>query len=218
VEANEELAKKETKLYYECCGKSICGGCVYSVCKSGNIGKCPFCNSDRGDKTGEEIAEELMKRVEANDASVVFFLANNYDRGTGGVQQDHTKAIELYTRAAELGSSHAHCRLGNEYQQGGKLKKAKFHWEAAAMAGHEGARHNLGTMEYKSGNMDRAVKHWMISASAGHWQAMNSLQIEFKQGLVSRDAIDSTLTAYNNSCVEMRSEARDAWIMHSLNL
>ena len=28
--ANEELAKMETKHYFKCCGKSICGGCVHS--------------------------------------------------------------------------------------------------------------------------------------------------------------------------------------------
>jgi TPR repeat protein len=221
AEANEELAKVETERYYECCGKSICGGCIYSCIKSGNIGKCPFCNFDRADKTDEEAIEQLTKRMEVNDASSIYLLGRFYHHGKHGLLQDHTKAIELYTRAAELGSSHAHFRLGNVYREGGKLKKAKFHYEAAAMAGHNGARHNLGTMEYESGNMDQAVKHWMIAASAGDYTAMNSLQIEFKQGLVSRDAIDSTLTAYNNSCVMMRSEARDAYIhefMHSLNL
>jgi hypothetical protein len=30
--------------------------------------------------------------------------------------------------------------------------------------------------------------------------------------IVSRETFDSTLAAYNNSCVEMRSEARDAYI------
>ena len=32
----------------------------------------------------------------------------------------------------------------------------------------------------------------------------------FNQGLTSRATIDSILTAYNNSCAEMRGEARDA--------
>ena len=41
---------------------------------------------------------------------------------------------------------------------------------------------------------------------------MNALLIEFEKGSVSRDEIDSTLTDYNNSCAEMRSEARDAFI------
>jgi len=41
---------------------------------------------------------------------------------------------------------------------------------------------------------------------------MKNLLIAFNQGSTSRATIDSTLTAYNNSCVEMRSEARDAAI------
>ena len=34
----------------------------------------------------------------------------------------------------------------------------------------------------------------------------------FEQGLMPQEAIDSTLEAYNNSCAEMRSKARDAYI------
>jgi len=102
--------------------------------------------------------------------------------------------------------------LGNEYCEGGDSKKSKFHYEAAAMAGHENARSNLGTMEAQSGNMERAVKHWMIAASAGDFKAMQSLLIAFNQGSTSRNAIDSMLTVYNNSCGEMRSEARDKYI------
>jgi TPR repeat protein len=43
------------------------------------------------------------------------------------------------------------------YYDRGNLKKAKFHYKAAAMAGHEAARNHLGTMEAQSGNMGRAV-------------------------------------------------------------
>jgi TPR repeat protein len=97
------------------------------------------------------------------------------------------------------------------------MKKAKFHYEAAAMAGNEDARCNLGAMEYYSGgNVERAVKHWTIAASVGHYDAMNNLLIAFNKGLVSRDTMDSTLTAYNNACAEMRSEARDAYIQTEL--
>ena len=80
------------------------------------------------------------------------------------------------------------------------------------MAGHEAARCNLGSIEGNSGNIEQAIRHFMIAASAGHYIAMNNLIIAFKQGLVSRNAMDSTLTAYNNSCAEMRSEARDKYI------
>jgi len=36
--------------------------------------------------------------------------------------------------------------------EGGDLKKAKFHLEAAAMAGHDVSPFNLGSMEADSGN------------------------------------------------------------------
>jgi TPR repeat protein len=214
--ANEELTKMDMEQYYSCCGKSICKGCVNSCRESGNIGKCPFCNSDRAGKTNEERVGEVMNRVEANDAGAIHALGNSYYNGLLGLQQDWTRAIELYARAAEFGSSEAHFHLGIHYDEGGDKKKSKFHYEAAAMAGHDAARCNLGNMEWKSGYVERAVKHWMIAASAGYYKAMHNLLITFKQGLVSRNAMDSTLTAYNNACAEMRSEARDAFIQLSI--
>ena len=209
--ANEELVRMDTDGYYPCCGKTICVGCIYSCRESGNDERCLFCNSDRG-KTEEKKVEQMMKRVAAHDAGAICSLANSYHHGVNGVQQDRTRAMELLTRAAELGCSKAHSNLGTIYHQMGDLKKAKFHYEAAAMAGNEVARYNLGLLEAKSGNMDRAIKHWTIAASAGDYIAMHQLRKFFEKGVVSRESIDSTLAAYNNSCVEMRSEARDAFI------
>jgi TPR repeat protein len=214
--ANEELAKVDMEQYYSCCGKTICGGCVDSFLKSGNIVNCPFCNANR-DKTDEEGVEELMKRVEANDAGAMTALGNDYWHGKPGLLRDREKAMELWEQAAALGSSKAHFQLGTEYTAEGSSKKEKFHYEAAAMAGDEGARCNLGTIEAQSGNMERAVKNFKIAASAGSYMAMNNLLIVFNQGQVSRNAIDSTLIAYNKSCAEMRSEARDVFIRNKLN-
>jgi TPR repeat protein len=216
-EANEELENMGTEVYFSCCGKSTCRGCVYTFCRSGNTGKCPFCNSDRSGKTDDERAEELKKRVEANDAGAIYALGNYYYNGKLGLLRDREKAIELYARAAELGSSEAHFALATNYDAEGNSKKEKFHNEAAAMAGHEIARCNLGTTEAQSGNMERAVKHWIIAASAGCYNAMNNMLVAFYEGLVSRDEIDSTLTAYNNSYAEMRSEARDAFIQFTID-
>jgi TPR repeat protein len=92
------------------------------------------------------------------------------------------------------------------------LKKAKFHFEAAAMAGHETARYNLGVMEFNYGNNEQAVKHWSIAASGGCYISMHKLITSFKRGHIIRDAINLTLKAYNNACAEMRSDARDAYI------
>jgi TPR repeat protein len=128
------------------------------------------------------------------------------------LQQDLVKGVKLWTQAAELGSSKAHYHLGKHYYKGGDLTKAKFHYESAAIAGHEVARCNIGVIEAQSENNERAVKHLIIAASAGDHTAMVNLLVAFRRGHISRDAIDSTLAAYNNSCAEMRSEARDARI------
>jgi TPR repeat protein len=210
--ANEEVANKDMEDYYPCCGKSICGGCAYSFDQSGNEDTCPFCNADQADKTEEERVGEIMKRVAANDPASMYLLAGFCQLGLNGFQRDQKKAIEHYTRAADLGCSKAHCNLGMLYDEGGNMKKAKFHFEAAAMAGNELARYNLGIIEAESGTIERAVKHWTIGASGGHYCAMHNLLIALKKGHVSRESIDSTLAAYNSSCTEMRSEDRDACI------
>jgi TPR repeat protein len=162
----------------------------------------------------EERVEEIMKRVEANDPASMCVLGSNYYHGLHGLNQDREKALELYARAAALGSSDAHFQSGAIYDIGGDSKKSKFHYEATAMAGHELARNALGRIEFKSGNIERAVKHWTIAAAAGGYQSMHKLITFFEKGssFVSRESIDTTLTAYNNYCAEMRSEARDAAI------
>jgi TPR repeat protein len=121
--------------------------------------------------------------------------------------------MELFTKSIDLGCSKAHFNLAGIYEGAGNLKKAKSHYEAAALAGHKGARNNLGCIEFESGNMVRAVKHWNIAASAGHYMAMHNLRLCFEKGHVSRESINSTLAAYNTSCAEMKSKARDAYIL-----
>jgi hypothetical protein len=211
--ANEELVDKDTETYCPCCGKTICAGCLYSCCVPGNTRKCPFCNSERKiNATDEDKIAELMKRVEANDTNSIYALGTFYYHGQLGLSQDQEKAKQLLMRAAELGYSHAHCLLANVHEEGGDLKKAKFHYESAAMAGNDVARFNLGAMEMKSRNGNRALKHFTIGASTGCFQSMHHLRKLYEKGIVSRDAINSTLTAYNNSCAKMRSEARDSYI------
>ena len=58
--------------------------------------RCPFCNADRG-KTDEQEVEGMMKRVEANDPGAIHMLAGCYYQGLNGFQQDHARAIKLFT-------------------------------------------------------------------------------------------------------------------------
>jgi TPR repeat protein len=198
------------ELYYPCCGKSICNACIISFFESCNQNKCPFCNAEKNfSATHEEQVADIMKRVAANDPGAIFMLGARYYDGLGGVQQDQNRAVELWRQAAKLGSFDAHFHLGHCYEKGGNLKKAKFHYEAAAMEGHGMARFNLALLEAESGNLERAVKHLTIAACTGEYLAMHQLTMFYEKGYVRRESFDSTLSAYNNSCVEMRSEARD---------
>lgn len=114
---------------HPCCGKSSCGGCIITSATYGKAGKCPFCNNEGKNNTHEEQFEEMMKRVEANDAGAMCALGCYYSQGLNGLQQDPARAMELFAKAAELGSSHAHYQVGVLFDQGGNLKKAKFHWD-----------------------------------------------------------------------------------------
>ena len=62
-----------------------------------------------------------MKRADVNDAASIYMLAGSYYQGLHGLQLDRTKLMELYTRAAELGCSQAHGRLGVIYHERGEI-------------------------------------------------------------------------------------------------
>ena len=67
------------------------------------------------------------------------------------------------------------------------MKKAKFHYKAAALVGCEAARFHLGIMEGQSQNPERAVQHFKIAASAGEYNSMQVLLRAFNEGFVRRD-------------------------------
>jgi hypothetical protein len=90
--ANEGLANLTMTHFYPCCGKFICGGCVHSFHNESENCKCPFCNSDRGNKTDEDYVEEITKRAKANDAASICVLGTWYLHGLRGLQQDRTKS------------------------------------------------------------------------------------------------------------------------------
>ena len=51
----------------------------------------------------------------ANDPVAIGMLANSYHHRLNGFQQDHIKAIELFTNSVDLGYSKAHSKLGIIY-------------------------------------------------------------------------------------------------------
>ncbi|KAL7533921.1 hypothetical protein ACHAXR_005528, partial [Thalassiosira sp. AJA248-18] len=141
-------------MYKSCCGKIICLGCIYANVIARQSAKliCPFCR-DPGRKSLELLDEEierLEKRIEARDAEAMYKLGCNYRAGQG-VPQNPNKALELYHQAAKLGCAKSHSNIGTAYYNGEGVekdfKKARYHWERAAIGGDVLARHKLGIWE-----------------------------------------------------------------------
>ncbi|EJK65128.1 hypothetical protein THAOC_14055 [Thalassiosira oceanica] len=156
-----------------CCMKTICHGCALAASKRG-MGDCPFCRTPlpANDAENTEILAMVRARVAKKDPVAINHLGEKYFFGQLGLQKDVSRAIALWTKAAELGSVKALYNLGVAYNTGEGVQqdtvKAVEFYEKAAMQGSADARHNLGCCEVRMGNSDRAVRHFLISAKMGH--------------------------------------------------
>eukprot|EP00956_Cyclotella_meneghiniana_P036872 scaffold131539_cov43-Cyclotella_meneghiniana.AAC.9 len=92
-----------------------------------------------------------------------------------------------------LGSANGHGNLGNSfYFEREEMvemdeKKAKHHWQIAAIKGNENARFNLGCIEANNGNMDRAMRHFTIGAKCGEDKSLKAVKKGFTLGNVAKD-------------------------------
>ena len=93
----------------------------------------------------------MPKRMEVGDASAFALMGSFHGRGQYGLPQDSAKAVELYHRAAKLGSAIAYNNIGNAYDNGKGVerdeKMASHYYELSAMGGDLNARYNLGVGE-----------------------------------------------------------------------
>ena len=203
--------------YKSCCGKVICSGCYHAPVydNQGNEvdnEKCPFCRTPTPYKD-EEVNERTRKRVEANDAYAIYDLGCDYQNGKYGYPQDHTKALELFHQAGELGNTDAYVCIGYAYDNGRGVefdsKKATFYYELAAMRGNVIARHNLGNDEARAGNIDRALKHYMISARDGEPDSLQTIQKLYSKGFATKEVYTKALQSYQVYLGEIKSLQRD---------
>ena len=194
-----------------CCCKRICNGCNIANKKREILGrleqKCAFCRK-ANPETDEEIIEQFMKRIEANDPIAMCRIGA--ERYNGG---NYTAAIEYLSRAASLGDVSAHFELSCLYYLGQGVEKNKkkqlHHVEKAAIGGHPDARHNLGCMEEENGRVDRAAKHWIIAAKLGYDQSLQNVKSLYKDGLVSKDDFTEALRGFQTAVAAAKSSQRE---------
>ena len=195
-------------MFWPCCSKVICKGCVYANCNSIGDHICSFCREPvaRGNKKGRK---RVMKRIKANDPTALSQMgARCYEGG------DYDDALEYLTKAAELGDWNAHYHLGLMYWKGYGVEKdeekAVYHYEKAAIGGHHYARYNLGYIEENNGWVERSVKHFIIAANIGYEPSMKALWTHYSLGNITKEDLEATLRTHQAAIDEMKSSDRDA--------
>ena len=194
-----------------CCSKLICFGCTYAnmirEIEGRLLPKCPFCRTAVPD-TDEEMNEQLMKRIEANDPVAMRYIGT--ERCEKG---DYKSAFEYWTKAAALGDALAHYQLSCFYHEGKVVqkdkKKQRHHLTVAAIGGHPLARHNLGCMEGGNGRVDREVKHLIIAAKLGYDKSLERVKILYKGGFVRKEDLDAALRGYQAAIAATKSAQRE---------
>ncbi|EJK61485.1 hypothetical protein THAOC_18021 [Thalassiosira oceanica] len=194
-----------------CCMKTVCNGCILAARLQGLRG-CEFCRTPLRHNDASELAM-IQKRVSKRDSDATKYLGDKYYHGALGLSMDVTRAIGLWTEAAELGSLEAHYFLGCAYYEGHGVEVDKprgiRHWQQAAMKGHVDCRHNLGQEKRINGNCELAVQHWMISAKMGSEASLNGIKEMFMNGQATKAQYAEALRGYGDAVEEMKSHQRE---------
>ena len=193
------------------CMKRVCNGCTLAAQRRGMNNKCPFCRKPFFSDNDTQLTS-IRERVGKGDADAMVLLGDLHFCGGQGLTKDVTRAKELWTEAAELGSLDAHYNLGLLIYGSDKetdKHRILYHWEEAAMKGHAECRHNLGVLEFTSGNWDLAVQHFMISAKMGYDLSLDSIKDLFLKGTATKAQYAEVLRGYQDAVEEMKSPQRE---------
>ena len=159
-----------------------------------------------------DYVKEMQEKAEAGDAKEQYFLAQCYEFGSNGFEQDYAKAVEWYKKSAENGYDSSANKLAKSYKSG-KLglqqddKQYIFWLEKAAELGNNNSSYDLAKC-YMEGNYGlkkdekQGIKWAKKSADGGNHKAMFILGTYYKEK--DKDEAISWLkksadTAYKNT-------------------
>ena len=197
----------------ECCMKLVCDGCCLAAFKQGLVRSCPFCRTPVPGNDEESLGM-VQKRVDARDPEAIRYLGDLHYHGKYGLEKNVPRAVELWSEAAELGSTTATFNLGFSYVHGRgvALDKAKGlrYWESAAINGGVESRHLLGVGELiEIRKHDRALRHFLISAKMGFKESLDEIKKMFANGHATKAQYVEGLKGYQDAVEEMKSPERD---------
>lgn len=120
----------------------------------------------------------LKQAAQQSNPEVLTTLAELYLQGIG-VEKDSTRALQLYKRAADLGSVHAHRQLGLMYSTGEFLPPdydlSHAHFHRAAKQGDPVAHYHLGIRSHANNHFSNALFHFQSAAEKGFAEAQYHL-------------------------------------------
>ncbi|EJK70942.1 hypothetical protein THAOC_07660 [Thalassiosira oceanica] len=206
------IPTEEHSVVNPCCMKMVCNGCAHAAMKMGIYNKCEFCRTPTPKNNTESLAL-IQTRVGKNDPEAIAYLGYQYMRGSQGLAKDESRAVELWTEAAKLGSVDAYFQLGTAYSNGDGVEqdvaRGVSFYEKAAILGNSMARHNLGCYECERGRYDRGVRHLLISAKMGvEWSLANIKEL-FKEGFATKSQYVEALKGCQDALEEMKSPDRE---------
>jgi len=203
--------------FMNCCGKTICEGCLFKdMWKEIEKGKqrhlCAFCRKPTNEGNYIKDMKKLMKN---NNPEAFIQMAKKHVLGSDGVFQSNTRALEMYIRAAELGSANGFMNIGLYHSFGDgsivvehNMTKARSFVEIAAKKGLVDAHRWLANYDSRIGNISTCNEHLKIAARAGDKRSMDDLMTVYKSNLLSKDELTQTLREHQASMNEMKSEDR----------
>ncbi|AWB66155.1 sel1 repeat family protein [Saccharobesus litoralis] len=164
---------------------------------------------------------EFEALVEKNYAPAMYHLAELYAKGLG-VAKDPSKALALYTQAADLQLPEAIFKLGVMYKEGigveRDLAKAVFWFKRAALKDMVAAQFNLGVMYSNGQGVTRDYKQafdWYVKAASNNSSsAQFNLALMYYEGKGVRKSVKhsyiwNTIAAYNGHLDAKKSKKID---------
>ncbi|EJK57684.1 hypothetical protein THAOC_22244 [Thalassiosira oceanica] len=197
-----------------CCLRRVCDGCILAAQRRGIYSRCPFCRQPftRLDDHASLLAM-VRKRADKGDARAKKVLGEQYYDGKLGLTKDVTRAIALWTEAAELGCIGAYFELGLVYHDGLGVEKDEAkgiqYWQHAAMNGDVSSRGCLGVTELQAGNFENALQHLMISAKMGEEVSLNGIRGLLMDGHATKAQYAEALLGYQDAVEEVKSPQRE---------
>ena len=221
--------RNDESAYFPCCGKTICSACneestrAHILINSKRAKKeqppveesCAFCRTPYCD--GDGYVKQCLLRMGKNYYEACFNLATIHHGDTDdGLPKDESKALELFLRAAELGSTKAMECLGDVYASGTMgvkkdMGKSREYFERAAKGGNLPARLFLANMDLDNNNPDLAIRHWKIAAEGGDALGMKLLWDLFNHRGLSKFELEEILRTHHIAINERKSEDRERY-------